>query len=311
MKIGVVGAGSVGATIAYSVVSRGLASKLVLADQDERKAEGHAMDLRHCAAFIPPVEIFSGAVSTVRGMDVVVVATGVRHRPDEDPAAHMRRAVEATRAFAAPLARDNPAAVFIVVSEPVDLVTLSMIRHGGITPGQVLGTGTLLDTSRLRHMISARFGVDARNVHAFIIGQQGAAHAVPVWSRAVVSAMPLDEFTRQGGLAFGPEDKRQMFEQVTGAGQEIVQRKGATFYGIAEGVVRIITAIARDERSILTLSVDVAGFEGVWNLCLSLPVVVGRRGIVRTLAPQLSAEESDAFRAGVEPVRELARQLGI
>ncbi len=311
MKIGIVGAGSVGATIGYSVVARGLASRLVLADMDEGKAEGQAMDLRHCAAFIPPVEIQSGPVAAVRGMDIVVVATAVRRHPDETPADHVRRSVEAVAQVTPPLARANGEAVFIVVSSPVDVLTLYLIRHGGVSPGQAIGTGTLLDSSRLRHALSARFGVDARNVHAQIVGGQGPGLSVPLWSQALVSAMPVDDYARQAGLPFGADEKRRIVEQVLGAQDEVVRRKGATYFGIAETVVRIVTAIARDERSVLTVSGDLSGFEGAWNLCASLPVVVGRRGIVRTLVPRLADDETASFRASLEPMRAMARDAGI
>lgn len=311
MKIGIVGAGSVGATIAYSIVSRGLASRLILADADTAKAEGHAMDLGHTAAFVPPVDIVAGDIGAVRGMDIVVMTARAKRHAEEDPLARVRNNVAVMDAIAVPLARANPEAIFIVVSSPVDLLSLQLIRKGRVSPGQVLGTGTLLDTSRLRRLIADRFGVDPRNVHAFIIGEHGAGRSVPVWSRALISAIPVDEFARQAGIPFGPAEKEAMITEVLTAGEEVIRRKGATFFGVAETVVRIVTAIARDERSILTVSVDTAGFEGVWDLCQSLPVVVGRRGIVRTLAPQLTAEESALFRAGLEPQRALVREMGI
>jgi L-lactate dehydrogenase len=212
--------------------------------------------------------------------------------------------------IAKPLARANPEAIFIVVSSPVDLLTLDLIRHG-LSSGQVIGTGTLLDTSRLRQKMAKRFGVDPRNVHAVVIGEHGAGRSVPVWSRAMVAGMPLDEYARQAGIPFGPGQRAEVFQQVMSAGEEVIRRKGATFFGVAESVARIVTAISRDERSIVTCSVDLSGYLGVWNLCQSLPVVMGRRGTVRTLWPELDDDEAAAFRATIEPMRQATREMGI
>ncbi len=310
MNIGIVGSGSVGATIAYSIAVAGLAKRLVLADALVEKAEGEAMDLAHCAGLIPPLEVVGGEIGVCRGLDAVVITAGARRRPGELRTDLVRRNADVLRQIARPLAEANPDAVFIVVSNPVDLLTLHFLRQGGVPRGRAVGSGTLLDTSRLRHLLSLQLGVDPHNVHASVVGEHGPG-AVPVWSRAQVGEIPLDVFAAQAGVVLGAQQKHDLFERVIGAGQEVIKRKGATYYGVAQTVLRILTAIARDERRILTVSVDLDGFDGIRDLALSLPVVVGREGVVRTLDPHLSPEEAEQFRSAVPTLRALAAEVGI
>jgi L-lactate dehydrogenase len=310
MNIGIVGAGSVGATAAYSIAVAGLAGRLMMADIAVEKAEGEAMDLAHCAAFIPPLEIIAGGLEVCRDADVVVITAGARRRPDEQRTDLVRRNVEVFRQITGPLVQANPDAIFIVVSNPVDLLTLYLLRQAGLPPRRVIGSGTLLDTSRMRHLLSVRMGVDPRNVHVSVVGEHGPG-AVPVWSRAQIGEIPLDAFAAQAGVVFGAEQKNELFERIVGVGQEVIRRKGATFYGVAQTVLRIITAVARDEQSILTVSVELGGFEETRDLALSLPTIVGREGALRTLDPRLSPEEAEQFRAAVTPLRALAQEVGI
>ncbi len=302
--------GSVGATIAYSIGVNGVASRLVLTDVMEDKAVGEGMDLKHCASFIPPVEVEAGGPDLCKGMDAVVITAGSKRRPGEDRTGLIRRNLAVFKDMSVPLARANPKAIFIVVSNPVDLLTLYMLRHFGLEPNQVIGTGTLLDTSRFRQQISYRLSVDPRNVHASIIGEHGTG-SVPVWSRVQVGVLPLDAYAEQSGIDFGDKVKQEIFEMVLGAGQEVIRRKGATFYGIAQSVLRILTAIGRDERSILTVSTDVTFFEGVDDVAMSLPVLINRRGAQKTLNPRLSEDEMDAFCKAGAGLNELAREVGI
>jgi L-lactate dehydrogenase len=310
MKISVVGAGSVGATIAYSIASKGLASKLVLVDKITEKAVGEAMDLKHCASFIPPVEVNAGDLDLCKDMDVVVITAGTKRRPGEDRTDLVRRNIGVFRELAGPLAEANPKAVFLIVSNPVDLLTLHMIRHSKLNSMQVIGSGTLLDTSRLRYLLAERFDVDPRNVHAYIIGEHGKG-SVPVWSHTQIGVLPVDDFAKQSGVPFGDEEKQAVFERVLSAGQDVIQRKGATFYGIAQTVLRILTAITRDEQSILTVCTDVGGFCGVENMALSVPVVVGRRGAESVLDPQLSVEESRRFKQAAKKLEGIASEVGL
>lgn len=310
MKIGIVGMGSVGATIAYSIGMNGMASSLVLTDQMEDKAVGEGMDLRHCASFIPPVEVQAGGLDLCRGMDAVVITAGTKRRPGEVRADLIRRNLSVFQGISGPLARSNPEAIFLIVSNPVDLLTLFMIKHSGLASAQVIGTGTLLDTSRFRQQISEKLRVDPRNVHAYIIGEHGQG-SVPVWSCVQIGVLPLDAYASQSGISLGDKEKVEIFGRVLGAGQDVIQRKGATCYGIAQSVLRILTAIVRDERSILTVSTDVARFGRVEDVAMSLPVLISRRGVQRALNPQLSDGEMESFRAAGAKLNSLAREVGI
>jgi L-lactate dehydrogenase len=310
MKIGIIGTGSVGATIAYSIAVKGLASNLVLVDKFAEKAVGEAMDLKHCASFIPPVEISAGDCAVCANMDVIIITAGTKRKPEEQRTDLIKRNLEVFKEITLPLAQSNPNAIFIVVSNPVDLLTLYLLKHTDLAPRQVIGSGTLLDTSRFRYLISERFRVDPRNVHAYIIGEHGAG-SVPVWSHTQVGVLPADVYAKQTKIQFGDQEKQEIFEKVLNAGKEIINRKGATFYGIAQTVVRILTAIIRNEQSILTISTNVAGFEEVEDSALSLPVIVGRQGATRILSPQLSPDESQAFRQAAEAQYTLAKEVGI
>ncbi len=310
MEVGIVGLGAVGSTIAYSVAVSGLASRLVLVDQFTDKAVGEAMDLNHCASFIPPVDVEAGGLELCHDMQVVIVTAGTKRQPNELRTDLIKRNLDVFKKIAKSLAESNPRAIFIVVSNPVDLLTLFLHKCSDLPPAQVIGSGTLLDTSRFRYLISERLNVDPRNVHAYIIGEHGSG-SVPVWSHTQIGVLPLDDFVNQSGIKFGPEEKQAVFEKVLTAGKEVIERKGATFYGIAQSVLRILTAISRDEKSILTLCTDVQGFSGVEDLTLSIPVVIGRGGIEKSLIPHLDKEEMDGFKKAASSLESIAREVGI
>lgn len=310
MKIGIVGLGSVGSTIAYSIAVSGIAEKLVLVDQFPEKAIGEAMDLQHCAFFIPPVEILAGDPHICISMDVVVITAGSKRKPDEQRTDLIKRNLAVMKNLSEGLTRSNPNAIFIIVSNPVDLLTLYLTQHSSLESRQIIGSGTLLDTSRFRHLISKRINVDPRNVHTYIIGEHGAG-SIPVWSHTQIGALHLDDFAEKSKITFGPDEKKQVFEAVLSAGKEVIKRKGATFYGIAQTVLRILTAILRDEKSILTVSTKVRGYADADDLTLSLPVIVGRRGVEKSPVPHLNREEMDGFQKAAESLKAIAMDVGI
>lgn len=310
MKIGIVGMGSVGSTIAYSIAASGIAETLVLVDKFPDKAIGEAMDLAHCASFIPPVEILAGEPTICSSMDVVVIAAGSKRKPGEQRTDLIRRNLDVMKDLSKGLTQSNPNAIFIIVSNPVDLLTLYLTQHSGLESRQIIGSGTLLDTSRFRHLISKRIHVDPRNVHTYIIGEHGAG-SIPVWSHTHIGALHLDDFAKQSNIMFGPVEKKQVFEAVLSAGKEVIKRKGATFYGIAQTVLRILTVVLRDEKSILTVSTKVQGYADVNGVTLSLPVIVGRRGIERSLAPHLNTEEIEGFQKAAQALKAIAMDVGI
>jgi L-lactate dehydrogenase len=310
MKIAIIGMGSVGSTIAYSIVIQGLASVLLMVDQDPDKSQGEMMDLQHCAAFVPPVDIDAGDLSQVRDMDVIVITSGVKRRQGEFRTDLINRNIQMMEKITNPLAESNRDAIFIVVSNPMDLMTLYMIKNSGLRPQQIIGSGTVLDTSRLRHLLSETFSVDARNVHAYIIGEHGET-SVPIWSQAYIASIPINDFAAQTGITFGDVEKQDHFQRVVRAGADVIMRKGATFYGIAQSVIRILTAISRDEASVLTISADPKGYQGVTDVSLSVPAVITRGGVKRIIKPALTSKESALFLKSAETLRKLASDSGI
>ncbi len=310
MKIGIIGMGSVGATIAYSIAVEGIAHQLILCDRTEEKAIGEAMDLQHCASFIPPVDIEGGGIGICRNMDIVIITAGVKRHAGEHRTDLIRRNLIIFEELAHILPAENPNAIFIVVSNPVDLLTLFLLRKSGLPKNQIIGSGTLLDTSRFRHLLSNTFHVDPRNIHAYIIGEHGPG-SVPLWSHAYVGAVPMDEYARQLNLTFSADDKDQILNDVLKAGQNVIERKGATYYGIAQTVIRILTAIQRDESSVLTVSTDTQGFGGITDIALSLPMIVGRKGIEHSAVPPLTSQEMALFQTAARSIQNLARELAI
>jgi L-lactate dehydrogenase len=310
MKIGIVGSGAVGATIAYSIASDGLATKIAIADKISTKAEGEALDLGHCAYFIPPVKVEGGDLCVCRDMDAVVITAGVKRRPGEQRTDLMNRNIAICKEITRPLAESNPNAIFILVSNPVDLLTLYWLKHSGVPKERVIGSGTLLDTSRFRYLLSQYAHVDPRSIHAHIIGEHGAG-SVPVWSSALVGTVKVSEYAKQTGLPYTEEIKTKTFEDVLAAGKNVIQRKGATYYGIAQSTLRILKAISRDEGSILTLSTDVTGRFGLDNVALSLPVVLGREGILQAISPSLDERERTSLVKAGEDLKKIAEEAGI
>ena len=310
MKIGIVGSGAVGATIAYSIASDGMASRIVLTDIDSRKAEGEALDLSHCAYFIPPVKIHGGDLSACKEMDAVIITAGVKRRPGEQRTDLINRNIDICHAITKPLADTNPNAIFILVSNPVDILTLYWLRHSGVPQHRIIGSGTLLDTSRFRYLLSRYAHVDPRNIHAHIVGEHGAG-SVPVWSSAMVGTLNIADYAKLIGLSYTEESRNLIFNEVLLAGKNVIERKGATYYGIAQSTLRILKAISRNEGSMLTLSTDVGGHFGLKDVAMSLPVVIGREGILYVVPPALNEKEIEQFIEAGEKLKNIASDVDI
>jgi L-lactate dehydrogenase len=289
-RIGVVGAGHVGTTFAYSLLWSGLAAEILLVDQDRARAEGEAMDLSHAIAFTRPTRIRAAALEECEDMALVVFAAGTAQKPGETRLDLARRNTELVRRLAPELGRRNPGAVLLVATNPVDVLTYEACRCSGLPPARVIGSGTVLDTARFRYLLGRRYGVDPRNVHAFIVGEHGDSE-VALWSRASVAGMPLHE------------KHDDIFRDTRDAAYQIIERKGATYYAVAAGLVRIVESILRDQHSVLTVSSLIEGPYGIRDVCLSLPAVLGRGGVERLLEPELSAEELAALRRSAEVLR--------
>ena len=302
-RVAVIGAGHVGSTYAYALMHTGAASEILLVDSDLRRAEGEAMDLSHGLPFVRPARIRALPLDAVEGADLIVLAAGAFTRPGETRLDLLGRNAGIIRDVVPELIRRNPDAVLMVITNPVDVLTEAAVRYAGLPPGRVLGSGTVLDSARFRHALALRCGVAARNVHAYVVGEHGDSE-VPVWSSAMLGgARLLDHWPPVGGPC-PAEVRAEIDREVREAAYRIVERKGATYFGIGLSAATISRAILRDEHALLTVSVP--GEQGV---SLSLPGVVGRGGVIRPSTLVLDEAESAALARSRGLLREIVERL--
>ncbi len=303
LKLGVVGIGFVGSTFAYTAVLRGLASEIVLVDKLRDKAEGEAMDLSHAVPFARPVRVWAGDYPDLAGAAVVVVAAGVGQKPGEDRLSLLARNVEVLGEVVAGIARHCPETIILMASNPVDILAYAAWRLSGFPAARVIGSGTILDTARLRFLLSELHGVEPRSVHAHIVGEHGDSE-VPVWSLANIAGIRLDETPGYDLAAH-----QDAFLKTRNAAYEIIKRKKATYYAIAVGLAHIVESILRDEHSVMSVSTLVSNYLGVQGIYLGVPAVVGRAGVERLIELPLSPDEADAFRRSAAILKEQAASL--
>ena len=308
-KIAVVGAGRVGSTLAYTLASSGVVREIVVIDANRARAEGEAMDIAHAVPFYAPVSVSPGSLADAAGAAVTVIAAGAAQREGESRPALLRRNVEVLRGIVAEVVRANPEGLLVVATNPVDALTFAALRLSGLPPAKVFGSGTVLDTARLRAELSAHYGVDARNVHAYVLGEHGDSELV-AWSAASLANVPLHEYCRLTGMSCSSDDMTDIAARVRDAAYEIIRRKGATNFAIAAALTRIVEAVVRDQSSVLTVSTLVDGHYGIHGVCLSLPAIVDRSGIRRVLPIPLSEEEIARLRRSADAVRNAVSHAG-
>jgi L-lactate dehydrogenase len=307
-RVAIVGAGHVGATTAYALLLSGLAPEIVLIDLDAQRAQGEAMDLMHAVPFSDPVRVWAGGYEDVDGAAVVVLTAGTNQRPGETRLQLLGRNAAILREIVPQVIARAPDAILLMTTNPVDVLTWATLATSALSPGRVIGSGTILDTARFRSLLSRVFGVDARSVHAHIIGEHGDTE-VAAWSIATIGGMPIAEFQAASGRVLDRESRERIVTDTRRAAYEIIERKGATYYAVAAGVVRIIQAILRDESTVLTVSSRLTGSYGLEDVCLSLPCIVNRSGIAQLLDPPLAAEELSALRHSADVLKAAQQSL--
>jgi L-lactate dehydrogenase len=310
-RVAVVGAGNVGSTFAYALLLSGLAAEIVLIDANRKRAEGEAMDLSHAVPFAHPTRVWAGDYADCAGATVTVIAAGANQRPGETRLDLVQKNAAIFREIVPAVAQNNPDGLLLIATNPVDALTYASLKLSGFPKSRVIGSGTILDTARFRQLLSRHFQVDARSVHAFIVGEHGDSE-VPVWSLANIAGMRLGAYCAANGLTLDTDVLRQIFEQTRDAAYHIIERKGATYYAVAAGLMRIVEAILRDQGTVLSVSslIDDGAF-GDGDVCLSLPTIVGRGGIERVLRLDLSQDEADALRRSADVLRATLTLLGI
>lgn len=310
MKIAIVGVGNVGATYAYALLLSGLASEIVMVDANRARAEGEAMDLGHAVPFTRPVRIWAGEYEDCAGAAVTVVAAGANQKPGETRLDLVKRNAAIFGQVIPRVAQHNPDGILLVATNPVDVLTYGAWKLSGLPARRVIGSGTTLDTARFRYLLSQHFGVDPRSVHAHIVGEHGDTE-VPVWSLANIAGMRLRDYCAANGLAFDQAAMDELFRQTRDAAYEIINRKGATYYAVAAGLMRVTEAILRDQSTVLSVSSLIQGYEGIDDVCLSLPTVVGREGVERVLRLSLSPEELAGLRHSAEVLKRTIAEIGV
>ncbi len=309
MKIGIVGSGFVGSTAAYAMVLQGVGSEFVLVDINRRLADAHARDILHATPFAHPARVVAGDYEAVKGADIVVVSAGVAQRPGETRLQLLGRNAEVFAEVIPKICEHAPDAVLLIATNPVDIMTQVATLISGLPPERVIGSGTILDTARFRALLGEFLGVSPQSVHAYVLGEHGDSEVL-IWSGAQVGGVSVFEFAKQIGRPITDEVKRQIDEGVRYAAYKIIEGKGATYFGIGAGIARIARAILNDERAMLTVSILNEEVEGVPKIALSLPRIVGRKGIVATLPVQLSDEEREALRKSAEILKQSATEIG-
>jgi len=308
-RIVIVGAGAVGSTIAYAVMLRGLVHEIVLVDSVPHKAEAEAKDLMHGSMFVPRVEVAAGAIEDCRGSAIVVVTAGAKQKPGQTRLQLVETNAALFRDLVPRIFSAAPQALLLVVSNPVDVLTYLSLRIAGVAAERIIGSGTVLDTSRFRALLALRLGVDVGNVHAYIVGEHGDSE-VPIWSSAQIAGVPLAEVAAAMGMPFGDAERTEIVRGVRDAAAEVIAAKGATNWAIGLSVTRIMEAVLRDENRVLTVSALLEGQHNIEDVCLSVPRLVGRRGVGRPLPVSCDAAETAALVRSATILRETARRLG-
>ncbi len=309
-RVAVVGVGNVGTTFAYALLLSGLAAEIVLIDANQAKAEGEAMDLNHAVPFAHPTRVWAGDYADCAGAAVTVLTAGSGRKPGETRLDLLKKNAAIWREIVPRVAQHNPEGILLIASNPVDVLTYAAWKLSALPAERIIGAGTILDTARFRYLLSQHFGVDARSVHAFIIGEHGDSE-VPVWSSANIAGMRLPQLCKAQGIPYDPPAMESIFLQTRDAAPPIIQRKGATFYAVATGLMRITEAILRDQNTVLSISSLIRDYQGLSDVCFSLPTVVDRGGVEKILRLELSDEEIEKLRRSAEVLKTTIQTLNL
>lgn len=310
-KVVIIGAGMVGMSYAYALLNQNACDEMVLIDLDHKRSEGEAMDLNHGLAFSAShMKIYAGDYSDCSDADIVTICAGVAQKPGESRLDLLLRNTEVFRSIINPVTESGFNGIFLVATNPVDIMTRITCALSGFNPRRVLGSGTALDTARLRYLLGDYLSVDPRNIHAYVIGEHGDSEFVP-WSQAMLATKPILDICEESGGRFCKEDMEGISRQVREAAQKIIAAKHATYYGIGVALVRITKAIFGDERSVLTVSAMLKGEYGESDVFAGIPCIVNGNGIQRVLSLSLTNEEQDQFHASCETLRTSFDGLGL
>jgi L-lactate dehydrogenase len=311
MKVGIVGSGFVGATAGYALVLKGVGREVVLVDRNVARAEAEADDIRHAVPFAHPLEIRAGGYADLAGCRVVLLCAGVGQKPGESRLQLLRRNAQVFGEVVPEVLANAPEAILVVATNPVDVMTHLAARYAakcGVLRGRVLGSGTMLDTARFRSLLGTHCGVDPHHVHAHVIGEHGDSEVL-TWSLATVGGMPLEAFARLRRIDFSEPVRADIDARIRRAAYTIIDGKAATYYGIGAALASLTATILHDRRSVLTVCCPAAEIAGVADVTLSVPRLVGGRGVLENLPLPLDPAEADGLRASAGVVRKALDEL--
>ena len=307
-KAAMIGCGFVGSASVFSLMQSGLFSEIVLLDADQKKAEGEALDIAHGIPFAGQMKIYAGTYDDIKDAAVVIVTAGASQKPEETRLDLVQKNVGIFKQIIPEIAKRNYEGILLIVSNPVDILTYTAIKLSGLPENRVIGSGTVLDTARLKYNLSEHLEVDSRSIHAFILGEHGDSE-IAAWSSANVSGIPLDQFCELRGHYDHEGATSKIAETVKNSAYEIIAKKRATYYGIAMSVKRICEAIVKDEKSILPVSSMMHGDYGINDIVLSMPGVVGKNGLEHLVPVSLNEEEQKRLKQSADTLHQVASTL--
>lgn len=305
-KVAVIGCGFVGSSSAFALMQSGLFSEMVLIDADTKRAEGEAMDISHGISFARPMQIYAGNYDDITDAAIIVITAGANQKPDETRLDLIKKNAAIMKSIVGEIKKRDFGGILLIVSNPVDILTLIALKESGYPSNRVIGSGTVLDTGRFKYLLGEHLDVDSRSVHAFIIGEHGDSE-LAAWSNARIGGLKVNDFCELRGHFNHEQSMKKIFENVRNSAYEIIERKHATYYGIAMAVKRICEAIVRNEKSILPVSNLMTGEYGLNDVVLSIPAVVDETGVQKVIPIELNDEELTKLKDSANILKDIAK----
>ena len=305
-KVAVIGCGFVGSSSAFALMQSGLFSEMVLIDADTKRAEGEAMDISHGISFARPMQIYAGNYDDITDAAIIVITAGANQKPDETRLDLIKKNAAIMKSIVGEIKKRDFGGILLIVSNPVDILTLIALKESGYPSNRVIGSGTVLDTGRFKYLLGEHLDVDSRSVHAFIIGEHGDSE-LAAWSNARIGGLKVNDFCELRGHFIHEQSMKKIFENVRISAYEFIDRKQASYYGIAMAVKRICEAIVRNEKSILPVSSLMTGEYGLNDVVLSIPAVVGETGVQKVIPIELNDEELTKLKDSANILKDIAK----
>ena len=309
-KVVIIGAGAVGTTFAYALQINGGADEIVLIDLDRKRAEGEVLDLNHGLMFTPPVNIKAGDYDDCRGAKIVVIAAGAKQKPGQSRLELLETNVKICNSITREILKRTQDAIILIVANPVDILTYSVLKTSGLPKQRVIGSGTVLDTARFRYLLSRHCNVDSRNVHAYVLGEHGDSE-VMAWSMTHIAGMQINDACRACRGMCSIKIRDEISDRVRDSAYHIIDAKGGTNYAVGLALMKIVEAILRDENSILTVSTLIEGEFGINDVCLGAPTIVNSKGADYVFKAPISDEELAALKSSASSLKSILKDLGL